>query len=92
MTARTARPGLEKAPLAPSLKALYDDAELQAQFPYLETLGESIAGAASRPKAVRYGDVTLAIQDATYAALQGQKEPQAAFSELQTKLTELTAS
>ena len=81
---------LEKASLAPSLQSLYDDPALQEQFPYLSTLGDSIAGAKSRPKAVRYGDVTLAIQDATYAALQGQKDAKSAFTELQTKLTELT--
>lgn len=80
---------LEVASLAPSLKALYDDPELQAKFPYLKTLGTSIATAKSRPKAVKYGDVTLAIQDATYAALQGQKDAKTAFGELQTKLTEL---
>lgn len=81
---------LEKASLAPSLESLYDDAALQEQFPYLKTLGDSIASAKPRPKAVQYGDVTLAIQDATYAALQGQKDAKSAFGELQTKLTELT--
>ena len=35
-------------------------------------------------------DVTLAIQDQTYAALQGQKDPKAAFTELQSKLQSLT--
>ncbi len=81
---------LETSSLAPSLQGLYDDAALQAKFPYLKTLGDSISTAKSRPKAVKYGDVTLAIQDATYAALQGQKDPKSAFTELQTKLTELT--
>jgi hypothetical protein len=38
---------------------------------------------------VKYADVTLAIQDASYATLQGQKTAQVAFDELQTKLTEL---
>lgn len=80
---------LEKGSLAPILEKLYTDPELNKQFPYLETLGKSIATAKPRPKAVRYGDVTLAIQDATYAALQGQKTPAEAFAELQTKLEEL---
>lgn len=80
---------LEKGSLAPILESLYADADLNKQFPYLSTLGESIKTAKARPKAVRYGDVTLAIQDATYAALQGQKTPEAAFGELQTKLDEL---
>lgn len=80
---------LETSSLAPSLESLYDDASLQEKFPYLKTLGDSIATAKPRPKAVQYGDVTLAIQDATYAALQGQKEPKSAFDELQTKLAGL---
>lgn len=80
---------LEKGSLAPILESLYADPALNEQFPYLSTLGESIKTARARPKAVRYGDVTLAIQDATYAALQGQKTPEQAFGELQTKLEEL---
>lgn len=80
---------LEKGSLAPILENLYADAALNKQFPYLSTLGESIKTAKARPKAVRYGDVTLAIQDATYAALQGQKTSEASFAELQTKLEEL---
>jgi multiple sugar transport system substrate-binding protein len=77
---------LEKGSLAPILENLYGDAALNKQFPYLSTLGESIKTAKSRPKAVKYGDVTLAIQDATYAALQKTVEPAAAFGDLQTKL------
>ena len=81
---------LEKSSLAPVLESLYDDASLQAKFPYLKTLGAAIRNAKPRPKAVKYGDVTLAIQDATYAALQGQKDAKTAFNELQTKLEALT--
>jgi multiple sugar transport system substrate-binding protein len=77
---------LEKGSLAPILESLYADAALNKQFPYLSTLGESIKTAKARPKAVKYGDVTLAIQDATYSALQKQVEPAAAFGDLQTKL------
>lgn len=81
---------LTTASNAPVLEELYDDAALQAKFPYLKVLGDSIRAAAPRPKAVKYGDVTLAIQDATYAALQGQKDAKTAFTELQTKLEALT--
>ncbi len=51
---------------------------------------KSIETAEPRPKAVKYGDVTLAIQDAAYSALQGQTAPDAALSQLQTKLESLT--
>jgi len=80
---------LEKSSLAPVLEELYDDAALQAKFGYLKTLGDSIRTAKPRPKAVKYNDVSLAIQDAAYVALQGQKDPQTALNELQTKLESL---
>jgi multiple sugar transport system substrate-binding protein len=80
---------LEKASLAPVLESLYDDPALQQKFGYLKDLGDSIRSAKPRPKAVKYGDVTTAIQDAAYAALQGQKDPQTALNELQTKLETL---
>jgi multiple sugar transport system substrate-binding protein len=71
---------------APSLTKLYTDPELVKQFPYLTPLKASIESAKPRPKAVKYGDVTTAIQEAAYAALTNQKDPKAALTELQTKL------
>ena len=80
---------LEVSSLAPVLEELYDDPALQAKFGYLKTLGDSIRNAKPRPKAVKYNDVTLAIQDAVYPALQGQTDAQTALNELQTKLEAL---
>ena len=60
---------LVKGSLAPILESMYADADLNKQFPYLATLGESIKTAKPRPKAVRYGDVTLAIQDSTLSLI-----------------------
>lgn len=82
---------LKTASLAPTLEELYGDTALQAQFPYLKDLGDSIKNAKPRPKAVKYGDVTLAIQDATYAVINPDtyKDPKTSFDELQTKLTQL---
>ncbi|MFD0201750.1 MULTISPECIES: ABC transporter substrate-binding protein [Saccharothrix] len=74
---------------APTLASLYDDAELIKQFPYLPTLKESILSAKPRPQAVRYGDVTQAIQEAAYAALTGAKPSDVALKDLQSKLEEL---
>ncbi|MDN5724777.1 MAG: ABC transporter substrate-binding protein [Propionibacteriales bacterium] len=84
MVART-----EATSNAPTRTSLYTDAALTKKFPYLPVLQKSIEGARPRPKVVKYGDVTLAIQDAAYATLQGQKEPQAAMDELQSKLEPL---
>ena len=74
---------------APTLASLYDDAELIKQFPYLPTLKESILSAKPRPQAVRYGDVTQAVQEAAYAALTGAKPSDVALKDLQAKLQEL---
>ncbi|ONI83058.1 ABC transporter substrate-binding protein [Actinosynnema sp. ALI-1.44] len=74
---------------APTRTNLYDDAELNKQFPYLKTLKESILSAKPRPKAVRYGDVTSAIQEAAYAALTKNKDSATALKELQAKLQDL---
>ncbi|GAB3624035.1 ABC transporter substrate-binding protein [Mariniluteicoccus endophyticus] len=72
--------------LAPSLESLYDDPELVAKYPYLTELKKSIASAQPRPKAVKYGDVSKAIQDASYAVLQGQKDAKTATADLQKQL------
>lgn len=71
---------------APTWEALYTDPELTGKLAYLPTLKQSISAAKPRPKAVKYGDATQAIQDASYAALNGQKTPKAAMDELQSKL------
>ena len=71
---------------APTWVALYTDPELTSKFEYLPVLKASIDNAKARPKAVKYGDVTLAIQDAAYGALNGQTAPKAAMDALQTKL------
>ena len=74
---------------SPTIAALYTDADLQKKFPVYPTLIKSIESAKPRPIAVEYGDVTLAIQDAAYGALQGQTAPDAALQALQGKLETL---
>ena len=80
---------VEKTSQAPTWASLYDDPALQKQFPYLAPLKASIEKAKPRPSVVKYGDVTAAIQEAAYDALNGKKTPQAALSDLQTKLGSL---
>jgi multiple sugar transport system substrate-binding protein len=82
---------VEEASLAPVYTSIYDDAALQAKLPYLTTLKASILSAKPRPVVVKYGDATLAIQDAAYGALQGTVTTDAALSQLQSKLEALTA-
>jgi multiple sugar transport system substrate-binding protein len=73
----------------PSLAELYSDPDIVKKFPYMPTQLKSVETAKPRPKAVEYGDVTLAIQDAAYGALQGQTQPDAALQALQSKLQTL---
>jgi multiple sugar transport system substrate-binding protein len=75
---------------APTRSALYDDAELVKKFPYLPSLKASIDNAAPRPRVVKYGDVTAAIQEAAYGALTGKQTTDDALTALQAKLEELT--
>jgi multiple sugar transport system substrate-binding protein len=81
---------MERGSLAPIYTAIYDDPALQEKYPYLPVLKESILTAIPRPKVVRYGDATLAIQDAAYAALSGEMTTEEALEQLQTELEELT--
>ena len=79
---------------SPTLEKLYTDADLVKKFPFMPIQLKSIQGAKPRPKAVEYGDVTLAIQDAAYGVLQtaangGTSDSSAALQGLQTKLQTL---
>jgi len=73
----------------PTLEALYTDPDLVEKYPYLPTLAKVIATARPRPKVVPYGDVTLAVQDSVYPALQGNTPPDQALTALQSKLQTL---
>jgi len=77
---------------SPTIASLYTDADLSKKYPYLPIQLKSIETAKPRPIAVEYGDVTLAIQDAAYGALQGTTQPDAALQALQTKLGTLIKS
>ena len=53
-------------------RGLYSDPDILKKFPHFPILLKSIETANPRPKVVKYGDATLAMQDAAYGALQGQ--------------------
>jgi ABC superfamily ATP binding cassette transporter substrate-binding protein len=77
---------LETQTLAPILGSLYEDPELLKQFPYLTTLRASLDAAKGRPKVVSYGDVTAAIQDAIYPAIQQQTTAEQSITDLEGTL------
>ncbi|MEU0094531.1 ABC transporter substrate-binding protein [Kribbella sp. NPDC006257] len=80
---------IEGTSQAPTYASLYDDPALTKQFPYLAPLKASILGAQPRPRVVKYGDVTAAIQTAAYDALKNGKDPKQTLTDLQTKLSSL---
>ncbi len=84
-----ARKQLKLATLAPIYTELYEDPALQKEFPFLPVLKESILSAEPRPRVVAYGDATIAIQDAAYAALQGDMSAEEAVAQMQTELEDL---
>lgn len=76
---------------APTIAELYTDTALVKQFPFLPILKKGIENAKKRPEAVNYNDVTTAIQNATYAALQGSETPTSALKQMQGTLTSALA-
>jgi trehalose/maltose transport system substrate-binding protein len=74
---------------APAWTSLYDDPDLVKKFPHLPVLKEGLLSAKPRPVTPYYQEVTSAIQDAAYAALQGQKPPEQAVNDLTTRLNEI---
>lgn len=78
---------INSTPLARA--SLYEDAELIKKYPYLPALKEGILAAKPRPAAVKYGDVTAAIQESAYAIVSGTKPAGQALDELQTALVPL---
>jgi multiple sugar transport system substrate-binding protein len=83
------RDRLVKASEVPALAALYDDASLQQQIPYLKEMKDNLLHSRARPVTPFYNDVTLAIQENVYPALQGQKDSGAALGGLSSKLQQI---
>jgi multiple sugar transport system substrate-binding protein len=88
----TERANLLASSEAPTLASLYEDPSLQKKFPYLQTLKASLLNAQPRPQAVRYGDVTAAIQEDAYNALTGKMTTDQALADLQSRLGKLIQS
>jgi multiple sugar transport system substrate-binding protein len=74
---------------APAWTDLYNDPELVKKYAHLPILLEGLQQAKPRPVTPYYQEVTSAIQEDAYAALQGQKSPDQAVTDLTTKLNEI---
>lgn len=77
---------MEKGSLAPVIESIYTDPALVAKYPYLPILKDSISNAVSRPVTPFYPAVSQAIQENFFAAIQGQKTPQAAVKDMQAAM------
>ena len=77
---------LTQASNAPALASLYDDPALNKQFGYLSTLKTSISNAVPRPVTPFYPAVTKAIEQNSYAAIQGAKTPEQAIKDIQAAI------
>jgi multiple sugar transport system substrate-binding protein len=75
----------------PAWADLYEDPDMVKKFPYLPVLKEGLLAAKPRPITPYYQEVTTAIQEDAYAALQGQKAPDQAINDMTTKLNEIAA-
>jgi multiple sugar transport system substrate-binding protein len=73
----------------PAWADLYEDPEMVKKFPYLPVLKQGLLAARPRPVTPYYQEVTSAIQEAAYTALQGQKAPDQAINELSQRLNEI---
>jgi multiple sugar transport system substrate-binding protein len=73
----------------PTWADLYEDPGMIKQFGYLPVLKQALLAAKPRPITPNYQEVTQAIQDAAYAAEQGQKTPDQAIKDLTAKLNDI---
>ncbi|WP_237280271.1 ABC transporter substrate-binding protein [Subtercola vilae] len=85
-SAETQKFFVTQASNAPVLSSVYDDASLQAQFPYLATLKTSIDSAVPRPVTPFYPAVTKAVETNAYAAIKGDKTVDQALADMQTAI------
>jgi multiple sugar transport system substrate-binding protein len=70
----------------PTLTALYDDEQLQESLPILGLAAEALQSTRPRPVSPYYSDMSLAIAEEFNAALKGDKSPEEAARDLETKL------
>jgi multiple sugar transport system substrate-binding protein len=75
----------------PAWADLYNDPDMVKKFPYLPTLKEGLLAAKPRPITPYYQEVTSAIEEEAYTALQGQKAPDQAINDLTKKLNDIAA-
>jgi len=78
-----------EASFNPTIRSLYEDAEVLAANPFYATLGQAFETAVSRPSGVtgvKYNRVSNAFWNSVYEVLAGDTEPAAALADLAERL------
>ena len=74
--------GFAQASFPPVLASIYDNADLQAEFPYMTALKVALENAKPRPVTPFYPAVSKAVQDNTHAALKNEKSVDQATTDM----------
>ena len=74
--------GFAQASFPPVLASIYDNADLQAEFPYMTALKVALENAKPRPVTPFYPAVSKAVQDNTHAALKDEKSVDQATTDM----------
>ena len=74
--------GFAQQSFPPVLSSIYDDEALQQEFPYMEALQAALDNAEPRPVSPFYPELSKAIQDNTFAAIQGNQTVDQALADM----------
>lgn len=77
---------------SPTLKAIYDDPEVQKKYKFATTLRDSISQAKSRPVSPVYPQVSQAIYKNVHNALTGKASPEDALKTAQSEMDKALAT
>ena len=77
---------------SPTLKAIYDDADVKKKYAFATQLRDAISQAKSRPVSPVYPQVSQAIYQNVNAALAGKVTPEAALKTAQTQMDKALAT
>ena len=74
----------------PVLASIYDDESLFGEYPFLPVLKESLENAKPRPVSPNYDQLSKAVQDNAYAAVNGTVDVDKATADMESAITNVT--
>lgn len=75
-----------EASFPPVRSSIYDEADIQEKFPYMEALKVSLENAQPRPASPTYDALSKAVQDNAYAALTSGKSVEDATKDMEAAI------